>query len=129
MPYRMEFAREKLSLLVSFHDADFYRATVTAVASPKFLDRQPSCAIYPTAVSTSYRRFSKSILNPLEWFQRSEHAFPASTSSIFHNSVYGIHKLHLERFLWAFKLPSNWGNDFLFVSSNFPFSLFLTMFT
>ena len=37
-----------------------YRATKIVVAAPNFLDRQRSCTIYPTAVSTSYRPFSGS---------------------------------------------------------------------
>ena len=62
------------------------RLTETVVAAPKFLDRQRSCIIYPTAVSESYSLFSKFILGPFDWFQRSKYTFLASTCSILLNA-------------------------------------------
>ena len=43
----------------------------------------------------SYRRFSKSISDPLKWFQRSKHAFPASNCSFLYNDVYP-YRVHVQ---------------------------------
>ena len=64
--------------------------------------------MYPTAVSTSYFLFSKSISDLLELFKHLNHASPLSTTSLLHKPVYGMQKLRLELFLWVFEVSSNW---------------------
>ena len=53
-------------------------------------------------------------------------SFPASTSSILHNAVYGMQKL--ERFLWVSELPPNWAKELFSFLPTFQFPWFLTMF-
>ena len=60
---------------------------------PKIVDRQRNCTMYPTAGSTSYRRFSKSILDSLEWIQRSDMRF-LNIFALFYVMPFTEYKMH-----------------------------------
>ena len=92
---------------------------------PKTSDRQRCCTIYPTALSTSNWRFSKSIYYFIEWFLLSKLTFSERTSLPLYNALYGMRKFELELFLWDFEIWPNRAKElFFFLSSFFLLSSF-----